>query len=35
MTKETYDFCIIITTYNRTEMLNKLLNQIESEKKKL
>ena len=33
MTKETYDFCVIITTYNRAEMLHKLLNQIENEKK--
>jgi hypothetical protein len=33
MTKETYDFCVIITTYNRSDMLKKLLTQIDHEKK--
>lgn len=28
-----YDFCVVITTYNRTEMLKKLLSQIDSQKK--
>lgn len=32
-TKEIYDFCIVITTYNRTEMLQNLLTQIENLKK--
>lgn len=30
ITKETYDFCIVITTYNRANMLHSLLNQIEN-----
>lgn len=33
MVKLKYDFCIIITTYNRNDMLYKLLNDIEKNKK--
>ncbi len=33
ISQETYDFCVIITTYNRADMLQKLLNQLENEKK--
>lgn len=32
---EIFDFCVFITTYNRSEMLSKLLNQIEEQKNKL
>ena len=30
---KTFDFCIVITTYNRPDMLYKLLDNIELEKK--
>lgn len=35
MENQKYDFCIIVTTYNRSEMLEKLLQEIHNQKKNL
>lgn len=35
MEDQKYDFCIVITTYNRSEMLEKLLDEIHNKKKNL